>query len=178
VAFYRWLNWDHYNRFGANIASQVRADALLVGCLLALLLADAKLRIHLSRILRLLTLPALIALPVCFARFHELPPLFESVAVAVLIGAVVLRPETGAARALGFAPLAWLGRISYSVYLWQELFVHMTRGPAALPLLCLGLPCCALASYYLIEQPLIRFARRLERAQAPRGLTPAVTATN
>ena len=166
VAIYRWHFWAHYNRFGQNIESQVRADALLVGCLLALLLADAGMRTRLSRAMRLLTLPAVIALPVCFAVFHELPPLIESASIAVLIGAVVLRPEASGAHVLGVAPLAWLGRISYSVYLWQELFVHMTRGPAALPLLCIGLPCCALASYYLIEQPCIRFARKLEKTQA------------
>lgn len=178
VALYRGLNWAHYDRFGANIASQVRADALLVGCLLALLLADPCLRLRLTRAIRLLTLPALVALPICFSVFHQLPPLLESVSIAVLIGAVVLRPETRAAHALGFAPLAWLGRISYSVYLWQELFVHMTRGPAALPLLCLGLPCCALASYYFIEQPSIRFARKLEKSRSPQVLTPATIAAD
>lgn len=178
VAIYRWIFWAHYDRFGMNIGSQVRADALLVGCLLALLLGDQAMRARLSRIIRLLTVPAVIALPVCFAVFHQLPPLTESVAIAVLIGAVVLSPDTRVARVLGVAPLAWLGRISYSVYLWQELFVHMTRGPAALPLLCVGLPCCALGSYYLIEQPCIRFARKLEKIATPRILAAAPTAAD
>ena len=107
--------------------------------------------------------PALVTLVFCMAVFHQLPPLFESVAIAALIGALVVYPKSAAAKMLGVAPLAWLGRISYSVYLWQELFVHMSRGKAALPFLCAGLPACALASYYLIEQPCIRLARRLEK---------------
>ncbi len=175
VAVYRFVFWAHYDRFGMNIGSQVRADALLVGCLLALLLGDLGLRARLSKVIRLLTIPALVTLPVCIAVFHQLPPLTESVAIAVLIGAVVLHPETRAAKALGVAPLAWLGRISYSIYLWQELFLHMTHGPSALPLLLVGLPCCALGSYYLIEQPCIRFARRREKARPPRVLAPVPT---
>jgi peptidoglycan/LPS O-acetylase OafA/YrhL len=163
VAIYRWIYWGYFDRFGMNIASQVRADALLVGCLLALLLGDQNMRTRLLGTIRLLTIPALITLPVCFAVFHNLPPLCECVAIAVLMGALVMHPNSPAAKILGVAPLAWLGRISYSVYLWQELFVHMTRGRGALPLLCVGLPCCALGSYYLIEQPCIRFARRLEK---------------
>jgi peptidoglycan/LPS O-acetylase OafA/YrhL len=167
VAIYRWIFWEHFDRFGMNIGSQVRADALLVGCLLALLIGDQSMRAKLSRAISLLIIPALVALLTCFAVFHILPPLFESVAIAVLIGAVVLHPNAGATRILGAAPLAWMGRISYSVYLWQELFVHMSLGRAALPLLCIGLPACALGSYYLIEQPCIRFARRLEKRVTP-----------
>lgn len=171
VAIYRWIFWTHFDRFGMNVGSQVRADALLVGCLLALLLGDQGKRVRLLRAIRLLTIPALVTIPVCFAIFHTLPPLCESVAIAVLMGAVVLQPDSAAAKVLGVAPLAWLGRISYSIYLWQELFVHMTQGRGALLLLCVGLPCCVLGSYYLIEQPCIRFARRLEKPSA-QNLSP------
>jgi len=168
VAIYRWMFWAHFDRFGMNVVTQVRADALLVGCLLALLLGDPGMRTRLTEAIRLLTIPALLTLPVCFAVFHNLPPLCESVSIAVLIGSMVLHPGSGVTKVLGVAPLAWLGRISYSVYLWQELFVHMSQGKAALPLLCVGLPCCALGSYYLIEQPCIRYARRLEKPKALR----------
>jgi peptidoglycan/LPS O-acetylase OafA/YrhL len=43
-AVYRWLTWAHYDQNVVNGQSQVRADALLAGCLLALLLAEPRFR--------------------------------------------------------------------------------------------------------------------------------------
>jgi peptidoglycan/LPS O-acetylase OafA/YrhL len=48
----------------------------------------------------------------------------------------------------------WLGRISYSLYLWQQLFFYaQSRQPAYTLLFALGL---ASLSYYLVEQPMLR----------------------
>jgi peptidoglycan/LPS O-acetylase OafA/YrhL len=50
--------------------------------------------------------------------------------------------------------VVWLGRISYSLYLWQEpFFFNPTRQPAYKLLLGIGLACL---SYYLVEQPVLR----------------------
>ena len=133
--------------------SQVRADALLVGCLAALLLADPFLRSIAVRWAKLVAFPAVAILLSCMARFHWLPPLCECLSIAVLIGACVLYPKSIASRILSFAPLAWLGVVSYSVYLWQELFVHLGSGRDKLYYLCIGLPLFALGSFYLIERP-------------------------
>jgi peptidoglycan/LPS O-acetylase OafA/YrhL len=51
---------------------------------------------------------------------------------------------------LSFAPLMWLGTISYSLYLWQQLF-YVTEYSRPLMLLCaLGV---GSLSYYFIEKP-------------------------
>src|ERR1700676_2157539 len=44
VAAYRLIYWADYNGQWMSFRTEVRADALLVGCLLALLLADARMR--------------------------------------------------------------------------------------------------------------------------------------
>lgn len=55
------------------------------------------------------------------------------------------------------APLRWMGRISYGLYLWQQLFLVPQAG-AFLPRVALTFAAAA-ASYYLMERPLLRYAR-------------------
>jgi hypothetical protein len=86
--------------------------------------------------------------------------------VAVVLAHVVLSPRSWTARILSVAPLVWLGRISYGVYLWHWplfAFANAERtglsGPALLGLR-LGLTLAvATASYWLIELPVRRGVR-------------------
>ena len=62
-------------------------------------------------------------------------------AVAVIIAAVVLRPDSAAGRIFSVAPARRLGQISYGVYLWHiPLFLWLTAastGVSGTPLLIL-----------------------------------------
>jgi len=174
-AVFRFAFWAKYNQGIASTQSQVRADALLVGCILAILLADARNIAFATRWSVRLALPALAAVLFAIARYHWLAPLFESVSIAILIALTMLHRSAWFARPFSLAPIAWLGTISYSLYLWQELFTDF-RGPWAL---AVGLPLFALASYYCIERPFNRLGHRLtrrpalERQLAPNPMTPA-----
>lgn len=160
-ACYRRLYWANYDHDVINGRSQVRADALLVGCLLALLLADPRIRAAASQCSKLWALPAIAALLFGIVRCQWLPPLYECVAIAGLIAATVLHPNAFFSRLFAFAPLAWLGTVSYSVYIWQELFMPF-RSPFALGI---ALPLFVLGSYYLIERPFTRLGHRLTRTK-------------
>jgi peptidoglycan/LPS O-acetylase OafA/YrhL len=87
----------------------------------------------------------------------------------LLIAATTLHPKSWTTRFLELAPLRFVGRISYSLYLWQEIFFdpfapappHSFRSQV---LLCwIATFGCAIASYYLIEMPLIRYGHKLAR---------------
>jgi peptidoglycan/LPS O-acetylase OafA/YrhL len=85
-------------------------------------------------------------------------------------------PRRLAARVLNAAPLAWLGSVSYSLYLWQQPFLHhrLQAVHTTFPLnltLAFGM---ALLSYHLLERPLLRLRGRFARvAPAADTLRPA-----
>lgn len=170
-ASYRFLFWDQYNNNWFKGQSQVRADALLVGCLLALLLADPAVRGWALRWLKFGLLPSAAVLVFCMSRFHWLPPLTECVSIAVLIGGSIFYPGARFSRVMEFPPLAALGRVSYSIYVWQEIFMPF-RNPW---LLCFGLPIFVAGSYFLIEKPCNLFGHRLtSRSARPVKMVEAV----
>jgi peptidoglycan/LPS O-acetylase OafA/YrhL len=80
----------------------------------------------------------------------------------VLIVATALHPGSLLGRALEWTPVRFVGRISYSLYLWQQLFFdpdtlappHSFRSHGWLCWIATFV--CAIASYYLIETPLVR----------------------
>ena len=88
--------------------------------------------------------------------------------IAGLILHVVQRPYW----ILNVRPVAWLGKISYSLYLWQQLFVF---GERAKPWYYVGFALLAAsASYYLVELPMLRLReRRMEERKVGRAFAPA-----
>jgi peptidoglycan/LPS O-acetylase OafA/YrhL len=60
-------------------------------------------------------------------------------------------------RLLNWVPVVWLGRISYSLYLWQQPFFGPDSSPKYAVLWALGLAC---VSSYLIETPMLRLRDR------------------
>jgi peptidoglycan/LPS O-acetylase OafA/YrhL len=94
-----------------------------------------------------------------------------AVVAVALVAPAALGPEAGGwpRRILRWPPLAWLGLVSYGVFLWQGgwvlgLWEHGANEwvPSA-PFLVLtlatlaGTVVCAAASYYLVERPLMRW---------------------
>ena len=94
-----------------------------------------------------------------------------ALAFAAVIGSLVLGTGTGAAW-IGWRPLAWMGEITYGFYLWHIPLIVCARGLGLLP----GGALSALvvfpvavafgaASWYWVEQPFMRRAARLPRAE-------------
>jgi peptidoglycan/LPS O-acetylase OafA/YrhL len=87
----------------------------------------------------------------------------------VLIVSTALHPNSVLGRFLELAPVRFLGRISYSLYLWQQLFIYIPDSSMAVGFHAHFVLCwcatfaCAIASYYLIETPLIRRGHRLAK---------------
>jgi peptidoglycan/LPS O-acetylase OafA/YrhL len=62
-------------------------------------------------------------------------PSFESVLIAVMIASTSLAPSSVVGRLLEYQHLKFLGVISYSLYVWQELFLVLHWGPIGVLLL-------------------------------------------
>jgi peptidoglycan/LPS O-acetylase OafA/YrhL len=95
-----------------------------------------------------------------------------AVSFAAIIAALVLGTGTGV-RWLGFRPFAWMGEIAYGFYLWHIPLLVLARGLDILPSgIVLGLTVLPVAiafgaaSWYWIEQPLMRRAARMPRGAA------------
>ena len=78
----------------------------------------------------------------------------------VSIAGVVLHVIQVPYAALNWKPIAWLGKISYSLYLWQELFCSNPNLHYGY-VLALPAVACACLSYYLVEQPMLRVRERI-----------------
>jgi peptidoglycan/LPS O-acetylase OafA/YrhL len=142
------------------------ADTLAIGCLLAILSA------RIPRISGGAALAMLLAV-VLIPRFPANTPARTLVLLFVLspimqcsIAGLVLHVVRSPYRILNFAPVMWVGRISYSLYLWQQPFFYaQTRQPAYKLLLGVALACL---SYYFVEQPVLRLrGRKTQWAEIP-----------
>jgi peptidoglycan/LPS O-acetylase OafA/YrhL len=102
---------------------------------------------------------------------HELLLNVLGYAFTLWVVATMLHPKSWSTRALEWTPLRFIGRISYSVYLWHVLFYSAIARPPVSShlLLVLSEPpwkyvctlLVAVASYYLIEKPFVRMGHRL-----------------
>jgi peptidoglycan/LPS O-acetylase OafA/YrhL len=75
---------------------------------------------------------------------------------------------------LNWRPVSWLGKISYSLYLWQQPFcADPSLRSGFLVLLALAAACL---SYYLVEIPMLR--RRDKKVPAPREISSVTAAVS
>ena len=147
------------------------ADQIATGCLLA---CYAPRLAASPRLVAFMKGPAFWAVPIvavlaAFGPSAKLQTLvWESVSnvgIALLIWRVVNQPAGWVGRFLNARPVVFVGVLSYSLYLWQQPFFNPESklAVASFPLNLLVVLPLALASYYLVERPAMRFRARLER---------------
>ncbi len=139
------------------------ANNLAIGCLLAIL------GLRIPRIPAWAAFVMLVGV-VLIPRFDANTPVRTLAGLFVLspilqcsIAGLVLHVVQSPYRILNIAPVMWLGRISYSLYLWQQpFFFAQSRQPVYKLLYVVGLACL---SYYLVEQPVLRLRQRRATTQ-------------
>jgi len=87
-----------------------------------------------------------------------------NVAVALAIAHCVLRASGVAGRFLNLRPIVYIGTLSYSIYLWQQLFIdrNSTSIIATFPLNLALVGLFAASSFYMVERPFLRMRPRVE----------------
>ena len=156
---------------------------LAAGCLFALMLREPRqprwftAYVRLAHRGRWLALFTAMTLAIAWARGEDLQdlrwmPLYAVTVpvAALLIIAEIALPDGRLRSLLSVAPLRWLGRISYSLYLWQQIFLAPADAylkPWVLsswPWNIFAAIACGALGYYLIEKPATRLKERWSRA--------------
>jgi peptidoglycan/LPS O-acetylase OafA/YrhL len=180
-----WRNWPEAMRFMASLLpnsipehrTDTRLDSLLWACVAAIafpLLSKLLLRMRFGHLA-----------PIFFASLLVLSGVLKEGGVATIIQSflrpvliplmivsTVVFPRGPIGRLLELSSMRFVGKISYSLYLWQQPFLVLDDSAVAgltlwqhSPLAPVGLVACAMASYYCIERPMIRLGSNLRRQQ-------------
>ena len=176
VALALWQSVDFHFQLMARILpslnSQFRTDlrlnGLFCGCTMAFLLNNPSSREWLRKRYSVwIWMLVAVAFPICLRYQPYLTVFWLAILIPLLMLGTALHPAWRVSRVLDLAPMKWVGRISYSLYLWQQLFLVPSWEPKPLgalqhwPLSILMVLLCATTSYYLIEKPLIRVGHKL-----------------
>lgn len=155
--------------------TDVRLDALIFPALLAVIVRTTSAREPIYRCLKWWPLVAIVLFAVMTIPIRVS---LQTVAVSLMMPCVILgsvfhsKGLTG--RFLEWGPLRYMGRISYSLYLWQMLFFtskiygaeplgYFERWP--LNFICTFL--VASLSYHFLEMPMIRLGHRVAPSATP-----------
>ncbi len=182
LAIAAWRAFDTHFAWIASFApalkdsparTDYRLDGLLWGCALAFFW-NAK------RAPRWLDTKLLVCVAASAVFLAWAKPVGYATGLAVLfplaIGCTVAQPHAAFSRFLEARPVVWIGRLSYSLYLWQQLFLPTRGVPQSFgvlqtfPLNIGFAVAAAAASYYAIERPFIAWGRRWTASTPHRGL--------
>lgn len=176
LAFALWRSLDMRHAWIANLfhnealrngslRSDYHMDAILWGCTLALFTQARDLKtlvsLRASSWLAIGALAAAVALNVAQPRGYMIA---QGLLFSLVIVASIAQPQAWLSRLLEWPALQWLGRLSYSLYLWQQLFFfsgHPHRALQRFPLNLVLALSCAWLSYRFVERPAIRLGRAL-----------------
>ncbi len=164
-----------------------RYDMLAAGCLLALCWDDPRLQGLLRRHRRpLLAACCLAILAMEAVTAHSRSAAFlltagysiEAVALAGIVATSIAGVSSSTGRVLNCPVMVHVGLVSYSLYLWQQMFTVAAVGPfTTVPLGLLAAVCCAELSWHLVERPFEGLRARLHPGPTARhdGKPAAVT---
>lgn len=182
AGIFLWRAWalNHFVLAGIPTLQRtdLRLDAFFAPCALAILLREPLWRERAARWLNPVIVVALVAALAVLRIPHTSSPIFSSFRqlaqafiLPLIIVSTVFRPATLFGRFLELSPVRWVGRVSYSIYLWQMPFFDrngwLGSHTGSVWLKIAALLAAASLSYYLIERPLIRLGRRHEPLVSP-----------
>ena len=186
----RYSIWAMYGDWsGIDFVTPARIDTIVAGCLLAYVVTGPLGLRWMPRLERRATIVFLASVLVVVAsaglltlstKYNiMLKRTIESAAIAAGLLAVISSPRSAVGRILETRPMITAGVLSYSLYLWQQPFLHpgrdlwICRWPQNL-VLAVG---AAVASYTFIERPFLRLKDRLGHRGAS-GPSPSTSGSS
>lgn len=178
VAFtaWRWIwIWSHHglplviaNPGGLYYRPDLRLDTFLIGGAFAV--GDWK-WVRTAPV-SLVAVALIIWCPVAIGTTFLLPidTAVTAFGMATIIAWLVANPGSAPGRLLSHPAPVFVGILSYSIYLWQELFLGPHAQWWSLPAVAL----VSLASYRLIERPFLRLRERARTIRGNRGVLDQV----
>jgi peptidoglycan/LPS O-acetylase OafA/YrhL len=201
----RFLFWDNTTieqLFPAN------GDSIAFGCLLALAFQRRELRTqrifqyhpHMGRIAAIVLIYLRPFLSIPLAKLHyDVPylekffitflPTIQSAAIAYLIGSFVTVREGLDYKFLNFEVIQWIGRLSYSLYIWQQLVMipkeyqifpdswSIVRSLDTFPQNIIVVFALASISYYCLEKPFLALKAKSEKQHTAQVEQPVAVST-
>ncbi len=169
-----------------------KIDVLMFGCLAGIAVSNLRVRLWLQKHLvnRWIAPVIFVALllyergvghgrgPVTFIdkiAYWDLRLPILAVLVALLIISLIAQPRSPVVKLLANPVATWIGRISYSIYLWHilafTLVIKILGQPLNQPIFELTAYLAAIAlaslSYYIVELPFLRLKSRFNKKQPP-----------
>lgn len=160
-------------RMGVGERFETIADAIAIGCVLAgardwLSFQKWYMRLLSSRLFFVVPILTLsLNFPMRLRYEYGAAETLKNIGIALCIDWCVRFRSHPAGRILSWSPIAFLGVLSYSLYLWQQPFVNRYSSStlAHFPLNCLLAFAAALVSYYAVERPFLRLKKRFESSR-------------
>ena len=163
-----WLRMIHYTE-GAIIyfnSFQACADNLAAGCLMALvrerLWQNPKWQVFLRSRCLWMCLPLVAAGVVVPLSYRTVGQAVTEMPMLVAMAVLLERSTRFPVFLLKAKPLVWLGTVSYSLYLWHMIGMRTDQTPD-IPQFAIAMA-LALASYYVVERPILRWRDRKQSA--------------
>ena len=146
-----------------------RLDTIMFGCAIALFWDEPRFHFAITKLLRAdivgCSIAYILVAPVLSERFQArydwlIGYPLRGLLISIVMLYVVCKPTSRVGYTLNLAPVRHLGVISYSLYLWQQMFTAGHSWP--FPVLFLALFACAEGSYWLVERPSLRMRDWIE----------------
>jgi peptidoglycan/LPS O-acetylase OafA/YrhL len=162
-----------FHLFGWPWFPNINYAGLVAGCVLRIAFSDPVFAAAITRVFKGRSIFFVSLLFLYIAVFHRTSTMFDFVFCALGVCATLVDPNAAVGRILELRLLRWIGRLSYSLYIWQQLFLAF--GPifrplgvfSKFPINLVSILIVSCASYYLLEKPLMRLGHRLTTTNKP-----------
>ena len=168
-----------HSNYQFTFRTDTHVDALLIPAMIALALYPFMRNKAAKRYIPAWSFPVFIGMQILLLT-AKIPFSWtlRAVLIPLLILSTALHPNAIPGSILESKPVRWIGWISYSLYLWQQLFfgtnfVGSPPGIAVLrewPINLVALMVCATFSYYIVEKPFVRLGHQLASVRAARSV--------